>query len=82
MTPAKAAITADNNTKVYGQENPEATGTIDGVQNADPITLSMTTPRTVVKSGVGSYSTVPEAVGTAAVLANYTVQATDGVLRA
>src|SRR6185437_10017683 len=63
----------------YGDANPTFTGSISGVQNSDPVTLTFTTVADET-SGVGSYAIVPHATATAAVLANYTVSSTNGSL--
>ena len=72
-------ISAENTSKLYGAENPVFTGSIVGVQNSDPVTLSFTTAADN-SSGVGSYAIVPHANGGEAVLANYDVEAANGTL--
>ena len=80
MTARDLVIKAGSTSKVYGAGNPELTGSIDGVQNGDAITLSVST-QADAKSGVGTYPTVPHADGDEAVFANYTVHATEGTLK-
>ena len=76
---AALTVTADNNTKVYGDANPALTGTLTGVQNGDPVTPTYTTTATG-SSPVGTYAIVAGVDATPAVLANYTVNATNGKL--
>ena len=79
ITRASITIAADNKSKQYGDPNPTFTGTILGVRNSDPITLTFTTVADAT-SVPGTYVIVPHATATAAVLANYTVAATNGTL--
>jgi MBG domain (YGX type) len=79
VTQRTLTIKADDQTKVYGDVNPAFTGSISGVQNSDPVTLSFSTAADA-SSGVASYAIVPHAGGTPAVLANYSVDATNGSL--
>ena len=65
-------MTAADKTKVYGAANPKLTGSIDGIQNGDPITAGFSTEADE-KSGVGGYVITAKALGTDAVLANYDV---------
>src|SRR5436305_11405722 len=67
-------------TKLYGAGNPTLTGSISGVQNSDPVSESFTTVADAA-SGIGDYAIVPHADATAAVLANYSVIATNGKMR-
>src|SRR6185437_14654052 len=52
VTKRTLTITAADKSKVYGDANPVFTGSISGVQNGDPITLSFTTAADET-SGVG-----------------------------
>ena len=58
VTPAPLTITADNQTKVYGQANPALTGTITGLVNGDKDTATFGTDATV-GSSVGGYAITP-----------------------
>jgi hypothetical protein len=69
VTPAPLLITPDNQTRPYGSPNPTFTGTITGIQNADPVTATYSTPATS-SSPVGSYSIVASPAGP---LSNYSV---------
>ena len=67
VTPATLTVTADNKTKVYGQDNPPLTGTITGFVNGDTASVvsgaaDLTTSATAA-SGVGNY-TITVGLGT------------------
>ena len=47
-------VTAADKTKVYGNANPEATGTVTGVKNGDAVTGAYNTDATVT-TGIGSH---------------------------
>jgi MBG domain (YGX type) len=80
ITKAPLSASAVNKTKVYGDANPPLTGSVIGVKNSDPITLSFSTIATM-SSGVGGYDIVPVINATPAVLANYQTPAlTNGTL--
>jgi hypothetical protein len=74
-------IKADDQSKTYGDANPELTGSISGVQNSDAITASYTTVADQT-SNVGDYDIVPTAVDASpAKLSNYNVTLVKGTLR-
>src|SRR4051794_41567685 len=54
VTKADLTITADDQTKVYGDANPVLTGKVEGIQNGDKITATYSTVATAGdrKSGV------------------------------
>src|SRR5205085_397105 len=79
ITKRDLLISAADKTKLYGAGNPTLTGSISGVQNSDPVSESFTTVADAA-SGIGDYAIVPHADATAAVLANYSVIATNGTL--
>jgi HSP20 family molecular chaperone IbpA len=76
---ATLTVTANDESREYGEANPNFTGTLTGVKNNDPVTASYTSAATP-SSDVGSYPIVASVNATAAVLANYEVSATDGTL--
>ena len=43
VTPAALSVVADDQNRVYGQANPNLTGTITGLQNGDSITAGFAT---------------------------------------
>src|SRR5947208_9897138 len=79
ITTRDLLISAADKTKVYGAGNPTFTGSISGVQNSDPIAESFT-PSATLFPYTTLFRSVPHADATAAVLANYTVIATNGTL--
>ncbi len=80
VSPAALTVTANSASRVYGQANPGFSGTITGIQNNDPITVTFTTAATP-SSNVGSYGIVPIlADSSTGKLANYTVTSTNGTL--
>ncbi|HEY0644796.1 MAG TPA: MBG domain-containing protein, partial [Nocardioides sp.] len=80
LTIAKAAlkVTADNATKVYGDENPVLTGTVTGLKEGDAVTATYTTEATQ-GSPAGDYAIVADVTGADA--ENYAVTLVDGNLR-
>jgi hypothetical protein len=79
VTKRTLSISAADKSKLYGADNPTFTGSISGIQNGDPITESFSTAANA-SSGVGDYAIVPHTDATDAVLANYTVDASNGTL--
>jgi MBG domain (YGX type) len=82
LTISKASVTvkADNATRLYGAANPNFTGTITGIQNADSITASYGSSADAA-SAVGSYPIVPTlSDGGNNKLSNYNVTVTNGTL--
>ncbi len=77
VAPAALSLNADNATRTYGATNPVFTGSFAGIQNQDSISVSYTTAADT-NSAVGSYAIVPIAAG--AMLTNYSVVASNGVL--
>jgi MBG domain-containing protein/Big-like domain-containing protein len=80
VTKAPLTVQADDQTKVYGDDNPALTGKVTGVKNGDNLIDSYTTAADAT-SGVGSYAiNAHVAAGTGADLANYNVNLVDGTL--
>ncbi len=79
ITTAALAITADNQSKIYGTTNPVLTGLLTGVQNGDNITGSFTTTA-VTGSGVGTYAITASLLDPHGKLDNYSVTTNDGAL--
>jgi hypothetical protein len=80
ITKAPLSAKAYDATKILNAPNPTFAGSLTGIQNGDPITLSFTTTATQ-SSPVGTYAIVPQVNATAAVLANYqTPSVTNGTL--
>jgi hypothetical protein len=77
VSQAPLTITADNATRGYGQTNPVFTGTITGLQNADPITASYSTAATAA-SPVGVYAISATLLDPYSNLGNYTVTTCNG----
>jgi hypothetical protein len=75
ITPRDASVTADNQIKTYGDDNPPLTAVVTGTVNGDMLNYSLAT--TAVKfSNVGDYA-ITIALGSNP---NYTVSTTDGNL--
>ncbi|MFZ0598082.1 MAG: MBG domain-containing protein, partial [Flavobacterium sp.] len=73
ITPAALSITAENNSKVYGSDNPVLTATYIGFVNGDTVTNLATAPSIATKatkaSSVGTYPIT----ASGAVSSNYTI---------
>jgi hypothetical protein len=81
VKPATLTITADDQSKVYGNDNPTLTGTIVGLKNDDAITASYSAAADK-SSAVGSYDIVPAALdSTPSTLGNYDVSLVKGTLK-
>ena len=79
VNPAPLSVTADNQTKIYGEANPSLTGLLTGVQNGDNITATYATAADN-SSGVGSYPVLPTLVDPDGKLANYNPTINNGAL--
>ncbi len=79
IQPAPLAVTADDASRAYGQTNPVFSGTLTGLQNAENIVATYSTPAAVA-SPVGNYPIIPSLVDPDGHLANYTVASTNGTL--
>jgi hypothetical protein len=77
VTQALLIIFADSQSRNYGSTNSEFTGSVQGVQNGDPILLSYSTEADT-NSPIGSYNIVPSALGD--LLTNYIVVTSNGTL--
>lgn len=76
---AALVVSADNQTKVYGQPNPPLTGSLAGIENGDNLTAAFTTAATA-SSAIGTYNIVPWISDPANVLGNYLVVTNTGFL--
>src|SRR5439155_9013501 len=76
---APLSVTADNNSRAYGDANPSFTGTLNGVKNGDNITASYSGSATPA-SAVGTYAIVPALADPTNELGNYTLTSTNGTL--
>jgi uncharacterized delta-60 repeat protein len=74
LTVAKAAltVTANSQTKVYGQTNPALSGSISGIENGDNITATFSTAATP-SSNVGEYAITATLNDPTGKLSNYAV---------
>jgi hypothetical protein len=75
-------VTADSKTKLLNAPNPTLTGTVTGIQNNDPITVTYTTSATQ-SSPVGGYVITPVVTSTPSTVltTNYTVVTNPATLR-
>ena len=76
VLPASLIVSADNKTNVYGSTMPALTGSMVGVTNDDPLSVTFTTIATQ-GSNVGSYDILP-LFNDPGLLANYTVTTNKG----
>ncbi|HXD21485.1 MAG TPA: MBG domain-containing protein [Vicinamibacterales bacterium] len=81
LTVTRAALTvrANDATRLYGDENPELTGTVTGLVNADPVTATYSTPAGR-SSAAGRYAITATLDDAGGRLGNYEVTAIDGTL--
>jgi hypothetical protein len=79
ITQAPLSASAANKSKVYGSANPELTGTVTGLLNGDPITVTYVTDA-LAESDVGTYAIVPSVHDANDRLKNYAVTQTNGTL--
>jgi hypothetical protein len=80
VTKAPLTVTADDQTRIYGDTNPAFTGTITGTKNGDSLVDSYTTAADAT-SGTGTYAiNAHVAAGPGANLANYDIKHVDGTL--
>ena len=79
VTPAPLTVVVDNLSKVYGQANPDLTGTLSGVVAGDGITASYSTAAGQF-SDVGDYPITATLNDPNNLLSNYSVTVTDGAL--
>jgi hypothetical protein len=82
VTKAPLTVAGTSRSKTYGVALTavDLAGTLTGIQNRDSITVALSSTGAGAAAGVGTYPIVPTAQGTEAVLANYTVSATNGTL--
>ena len=79
VTQAPLVVTAANLSRAYADPNPALTGTITGIRNGDPITVTFTTAA-VQSSPAGTYAITPSLTDPALKLSNYTVTINNGTL--
>jgi hypothetical protein len=79
VTPAPLLIAANNASRPYGANNPTLTGTVTGLQNADPITANFSTVANPANPA-GAYPITPVALDPSSRLSNYTVSLASGTL--
>jgi len=79
VMPAALTLTMDSAFRVYGQPNPPLSGTLEGIQNFDPITVTFTTAAET-NSPVGGYPILPSLQDPADRLGNYSVITNGGSL--
>lgn len=81
LTVTKAALTvrANDATRLYGDENPELTGTLTGLLNGDPVTATYSTPAGR-SSTAGRYAITAALHDAGGRLGNYDVTFADGRL--
>ena len=79
ITPVALTVTASNQSRAYGSINPPLTGSIQGLQNNDGITLTCRT-KADAKSAVGDYDIVPEINDPTKKSGNYMVTTNKGTL--
>jgi len=79
ITPATLSVTANNQTRLYGDANPTLDGTLTGAIASDGITASYATTATAA-SAVGPYPITAALVDPNNRLANYTVTNTPATL--
>ena len=77
---APLTVTANDATKTYGQLYGAFTGSVDGVQNADPITVTYSSSGSAAASGAGPHPITPLVGGEPAVLGNYVISIRNGTL--
>ena len=59
ITRATATVTADNKSKVYGENDPTLTATVTGLQNGDDATVITSTQTRTEGQAVGTYTITP-----------------------
>ena len=79
VTPYTLTVTADNQSRAYGDANPTLTGSLVGLENGDNITASFSTAATATDS-VGTYPITVTLSDPDGKLANYTVTTNNGTL--
>jgi hypothetical protein len=79
VSPAELTVAADSASRAYGAANPLFTGTLNGLQNSDPITASYSSTATAA-TAVGTYPIVPSLNDPAGKQGNYAVTMNNGTL--
>ncbi len=79
VTQAPIVVTAANLSRAYGAPNPALTGTITGVRNGDPITVTFATTA-IQTSPAGTYPITPSLNDPTGKLSNYTLTVNNGTL--
>lgn len=71
ITPKEASVVVDNQTKVYGSEDPELTGTLEGFLEGDNVTASYS--RVAGENVLDGPYAITADIGSSEVLSNYTI---------
>ena len=79
VTAAALTVTAEGQTKIYGQTNPPLTGSLSGIRNGDNLSPSFSTAAND-SSSVGRYDIVPAITDPSNQLGNYSIITNKGVL--
>ena len=79
ITAAPLIVTADDQRRLYGESNPQLTGTLSGLVSGDGISATYAT-LAVPTSPAGSYAITPALADPNGRLANYAVTSTPGTL--
>ena len=79
VTPYALTVTADDQSRAYGDANPTLTGSLAGLENGDNITANYSTAATVTDF-VGTYPITVTLADPDGKLANYTVTTNNGTL--
>jgi hypothetical protein len=79
IAPFELIVTPDNNSRVYGAQNPTLTGQISGVQNGDLISATYSSSA-ATNSPPGTYLIIPELLDPNGKLTNYSVTTNNGTL--
>ena len=79
VSPAQLTVTAANESRSFGRENPSFTGTIAGVTNGDNITATYICSATN-DSPPGQYSIMPQLMDPSGRQTNYTISLINGTL--
>jgi uncharacterized repeat protein (TIGR01451 family) len=79
VTQASLVVTGTNASRLYGDLNPQFTGTITGIKNGDNITATFASAATAASS-VGSYPIVATLADPTGKLGNYSLTSNNGTL--
>ncbi len=79
VNPASLTVTANDASRIYGESNPPFDGTVTGLANSDPITVSYSSAATA-SYGVGTCPIVPALSDPNGLLSNYSLTINNGTL--